>query len=343
MTAPFEDLIDDLRSGAIDDTGQRRLSMVLRSQRSAALDLALLDLFDEPRALQDDDFAVDDLVAATLAQVDENRESSVAPSPARASAPVPPPPPVPDVLERAKHTAEKLARQTANDGFVPRMPFDPIVPADPAAARSTAEPAITPVSRKALGRPYFSANLTTTQKLAVQLAKRPFLRPWLAAAVVLLSLSTGWTARGLFIPEPAPPPPVAKIVPAPVEEEETRSLGSDDLLAFAENAVGRDQLERAARLYEELIRRFPRSPEAPMARLGLARLQLEAMDAPADAAATYADFLAAHPDDDLSSDAALGRAQALEAAGHRDAAGAWRAIARDYPGTEAAAQARRHR
>ncbi len=178
----------------------------------------------------------------------------------------------------------------------------------------------------------------------MQLERRPFLRPWLAAAVVLLSLSMGWTARGLFLGDAdvvISPPAKAPVVVEP--EPETRSLGSDDLLAFAENATGRDQHRRAARLYQELLRRFPRSPEAPMAQLGLARLQLEDLRDPAAAAESYEAFLESNPDDDLAPDAALGRARALEAAGSADADEAWRAIEERYPESDAARLGRRQR
>ena len=186
--------------------------------------------------------------------------------------------------------------------------------------------------------------MTTTQKLAAQLERRPFLRPWLAAAVVLLSLSMGWTARGLFLGDAEPEVVTAPTkAPIPEAEPETRTLGSDDLLAFAENAVSRDQHQRAARLYQELIRRFPRSAEASMAQLGLARLQLEVLGDPSAAATRYGAFLRAHPDDDLAPDAALGRARALEAAGSNRADEAWRAIEERYPESDAARLSRRHR
>lgn len=302
----FEDLVDDLRSGAIDEAGKRQLAMVLEGQRGARMDLAMLDLFDDERELRDDDFEVADLVESTLAQLDESRPSAAAPKPER-------------------------------------MPFDPLpAPAPPSAPK--AKPLMdVEATRAALGKPRWSKRpQTTTQKLAVQLERRPFLRPWLAAAVVLLSLSMGWTARGLFLGEPEPALAPATKAPVEVAEPETRSLGSDDLLAFAENAAVRDQLHRAARLYQELLRRFPRSPEAPMAQLGLARLQLEQLQDPAAAAESYGAFLEANPDDDLAPDAALGRARALEAAGSAEAAAAWRTIDERYP-ESAAALGRRQR
>jgi len=304
----FEDLVDDLRSGDLDPASRRQLSMVLQSQRGARMDLAMLDLFDEPRQLADADFDVADLVGGVMAQLDAERPSGVAPAPER-------------------------------------LPFDPI-PAPATVPEEAPKPAATPLpaTRAALGKPRLSRRpMTTTQKLAVQLERRPFLRPWLAAAVVLLSLSMGWTARGLFLggAEPA----IAPVIKQPVlpTEPETRSLGSDDLLAFAENAVARDQHARAARLYQELLRRFPRSPEAAMAQLGLARLQLEELADPAAAAESYGAFLSAHPDDDLAPDAALGRARALEAAGGAGADAAWRAIEERYPQSDAARLGRRHR
>jgi TolA-binding protein len=304
----FEDLVDDLRSGEIDDAGKRQLSMVLEGQRGARMDLAMLDLFDEARELQDDDFDVADLVEGTLARLDESRPSQAAPK------------------------AE-------------RMPFDPLPAPAALPAPAPAKPSIAvDATRAALGKPRWSKRpQTTTQKLAVQLERRPFLRPWLAAAVVLLSLSMGWTARGLFLGdgEPALAPPTK--APVVVPEAETRSLGSDDLLAFAENAASRDQFTRAARLYQELLRRFPRSAEAPMAQLGLARVQLEDLQDPAAAAESYRAFLEANPDDDLAPDAALGRARALEAAGSADADDAWRAIEERYPESDAARLGRRQR
>jgi hypothetical protein len=48
---PYE-LVDRAREGALDESSRRRLSMVLRSQRDAALELAWMELFDtvrEPR------------------------------------------------------------------------------------------------------------------------------------------------------------------------------------------------------------------------------------------------------------------------------------------------------
>ncbi|MBO6940313.1 MAG: tetratricopeptide repeat protein [Deltaproteobacteria bacterium] len=303
----FEDLVDDLRSGELDAAGRRQLSMVLQGQRGARMDLAMLDLFDEPRALKDEDFDVADLVGGVMAQLDAARPSGVAPAPER-------------------------------------LPFDPI-PA-PAPVPEAAKPAAiaVPATRAALGKPRMSGRpMTTTQKLAVQFARRPFLRPWLAAAVVLLSLSMGWTARGLFVGDAEPAAVAPTKAPIAEAEPETRTLGSDDLLAFAENAVSRDQHQRAARLYQELIRRFPRSAEAGMAQLGLARLQLEVLGDPSAAATRYGAFLRAHPDDDLAPDAALGRARALEAAGSSRADDAWRAIEERYPESDAARLSRRRR
>jgi len=305
----FEDLVDDLRAGELDAAGRRQLSMVLQGQRGARMDLAMLDLFDEPRALKDEDFDVADLVAGVMAQLDAARPSDVAPAPER-------------------------------------LPFDPI-PGPAATPAPVAEPPPTtfPATRAALGKPRLSGRpMTTTQKLAVQLERRPFLRPWLAAAVVLLSLSMGWTARGLFLgdAEPQAIVPPTKVQAAQTVPE-TRTLGSDDLLAFAENAVSRDQHQRAARLYQELIRRFPRSAEASMAQLGLARLQLEVLGDPSAAATRYGAFLRAHPDDDLAPDAALGRARALEAAGSDRADDAWRALEERYPESDAARLSRRQR
>ncbi len=303
----FEDLVDDLRSGELDAAGRRQLSMVLQSQRGARMDLAMLDLFDEPRHLKDEDFDVADLVGGVLAQLDAPRPSGVAPAPER-------------------------------------LPFDPI-PAPAPAPKPAPTIATFPATRAALGKPRMSGRpMTTTQKLAVQFARRPFLRPWLAAAVVLLSLSMGWTARGLFLGDPEPEAVVAPAKAPVVEAEpETRTLGSDDLLAFAENAVARHQHQRAARLYRELIRRFPRSAEASMAQLGLARLQLEVLGDPSAAATRYGAFLRANPNDDLAPDAALGRARALEAAGSARADDAWQTIEERYPESDAARLSRRRR
>ena len=186
----FEDLVDDLRSGELDAAGRRQLSMVLQGQRGARMDLAMLDLFDEPRALKDEDFDVADLVGGVMAQLDAARPSGVAPAPER-------------------------------------LPFDPI-PA-PAPVPEAAKPAAiaVPATRAALGKPRMSGRpMTTTQKLAVQFARRPFLRPWLAAAVVLLSLSMGWTARGLFVGDAEPAAVAPTKAPIAEAEPETRTLGS---------------------------------------------------------------------------------------------------------------------
>ena len=100
--------------------------------------------------------------------------------------------------------------------------------------------------------------------------------------------------------------------------------------------------EDAAASYRELLRKFPRSREAKIARVALGRLLLERLKKPAEALAQFDAYLKASPAGASAEDALVGRARALSKLG-RDAAeaSAWQRLLAKYPGSVHAARARK--
>ncbi|MEM9073855.1 MAG: tetratricopeptide repeat protein [Myxococcota bacterium] len=177
---------------------------------------------------------------------------------------------------------------------------------------------------------------TTRQWLALVGARSARSTRWVSAAVVLLAIGTGWTARGLV----GDPPSASPVVATKALTESPPPLSANQVFARAELAYNRGATQRAVRLYRRVIRRYPRSDAARLARLALARTLLDDLAAPEEAAAAFATFLDHHPSDALAQDAAVGHAEALERTGE-DATQTWRSILQRFPNTPAATIASR--
>ena len=113
------------------------------------------------------------------------------------------------------------------------------------------------------------------------------------------------------------------------------------VFARAEEARASRRFGDAARLYEELARRFPGSREEVVARVLHGQLLLEEMRDPAAALRWFQGYLASEPTGALAEEARLGRAQALRAGGLRDEErAAWEELLRQHPASVHAGAAR---
>ena len=111
--------------------------------------------------------------------------------------------------------------------------------------------------------------------------------------------------------------------------------------ARAEEARALRRFGDAARLYDDLARRFPGSREEIVARVLHGQLLLAEMRDPAAALQWFQRYLAGEPTGALAEEARLGRAQALRASGLRDEErAAWDELLRRHPASVHARAAR---
>lgn len=111
--------------------------------------------------------------------------------------------------------------------------------------------------------------------------------------------------------------------------------------ARAEEARARRRFDDAARLYDDLARRFPGSREEIVARVLHGQLLLAELRDPAAALQWFQRYLAGEPTGALAEEARLGRAQALRASGLRDEErAAWDELLRRHPTSVHAGAAR---
>lgn len=266
-----------------------------------------------------------------------------------------------DLAERRRKRAERATRRRRRRSSPGResMPGSQSSSGQSSSGQSSSglAAAISTTSLRA-AKSGFSFAQSTTRKFAVAVGAVPSRARMLVAAVVLVSFAGlgGWTLRGRLL---EPTPPVASLavedaepveapddVAAAAEAEEHRRHSKRNtpgaLLSRAERARAEARHVRAAGLYRRLLRRHARSPEAEVARLGLARVLLDDLEEPEEALVEFENYRADHPEGVLVQDADLGRAQALQEVGQpEERRAAWQQVADDHAGTPAGELARR--
>jgi TolA-binding protein len=122
----------------------------------------------------------------------------------------------------------------------------------------------------------------------------------------------------------------------PVAHETT----APELFSRANEARRAGRRDEAARLYAELVRRFPASREARMANAVLGQMSLDDRD-PATALQHFDSYLGEPRSGAVTEDVLAGRAQALMRLGRpAEERAAWQALLAAYPGSVHAARAR---
>jgi hypothetical protein len=119
------------------------------------------------------------------------------------------------------------------------------------------------------------------------------------------------------------------------------SASASDLFGKANVAQRDGAAADAARLYTELERSFPGSPEELVARVLLGRLLLDRLEDARSALAQFDSYLANPDHDALGEEALIGRALALERLGrHVEERSAWEVLLGAYPRSSYAEPAR---
>lgn len=150
-------------------------------------------------------------------------------------------------------------------------------------------------------------------------------------------------ARLPALAPPSPPLPPPEPPPRPIATMKPRALAATPAPstdAAAENGAGQlfEEARRAramgwdplaAQKFEELLSRFPDSPEADVSRLAAGRLYRRLGNHTA-ALAAFSSYLRHNPGGALEEEAMAGTAQSLESLG-QDAAAAWQALAAAHP------------
>jgi len=159
-------------------------------------------------------------------------------------------------------------------------------------------------------------------------------------SLVGLTLTTTLLAPALSFPRPSF---LRRSVATSVRGEGlARVLDSSSALFGKANAAQRDGAAAdAARLYTELERSFPGTPEELVARVLLGRLLLDRLDDPRGALAQFDSYLANPDHDALGEEALIGRALVLERLGrHVEEKSAWEVLLGAYPRSSYAEPAR---
>lgn len=254
-----------------------------------------------------------------------------------------------ELAERRQRRAERAARRRERQSSPPGLAI--------ASGSSNLAATISTTSLRA-AKSGFSLAQSTTRKFAVAVGAVPSRARMLVAAIVLVSFAGlgGWTLRGRLLEETAPmaslqgeqaapveaPDDVAAAAEADEQRRHSKRNTASALLSRAERARAEARHVRAAGLYRRVLRRHARSPEAEVARLGLARVLLDDLDEPEEALVEFENYRAEHPDGILVQDADLGWAQALQEVGLPDERrAAWQQVADDHAGTPAGELARR--
>jgi TolA-binding protein len=139
----------------------------------------------------------------------------------------------------------------------------------------------------------------------------------------------------------APPPSLREAQPAAPAVRVVVPVGARDLYRTANEARRAGDNARAMRVYEDLQRRFPQSPEAGLATVSLGRLLLGGGSAAA-ALAQFDRCLATSAASRLGAEALYGRGLALAALGRTaEEARTWQRLLAAYPKSPYTAHARR--
>lgn len=159
-------------------------------------------------------------------------------------------------------------------------------------------------------------------------------------SMVGLTLTTTLLAPALSLPRPSF---LRRTMAAGVwADGPPRATASPVDLFGKANVAQRDgAAAEAARLYTELERSFPGSPEELVARVLLGRLLLDRLEDARSALAQFDSYLANPDHDALGEEALIGRALALERLGrHAEERSAWEVLLSAYPKSSYAEPAR---
>jgi hypothetical protein len=159
-------------------------------------------------------------------------------------------------------------------------------------------------------------------------------------SLVGLTLTSTLLAPALSLPQPSF---LRRSVVAGVRGEilARMPVSPSELFGKANVAQRDGAATEAARLYTELGRSFPGSPEELVARVLLGRLLLDRIDDPRGALAQFDSYLANPDHDALGEEALIGRALALERLGrHAEERSAWEILLGTYPRSSYAEPAR---
>jgi ferric-dicitrate binding protein FerR (iron transport regulator)/TolA-binding protein len=139
---------------------------------------------------------------------------------------------------------------------------------------------------------------------------------------------------------PAHRPARPRSVP-PAARPPARSRQAPDLLQQARRLRSARDYRGAARVYQEIVSRYPRSAEARVSRVSLGMLYLGSLWKPSRALQAFDAYLSAHPKGGLAPEARFGRAKALRALGRRaEEIRALEALIQRHPRSVQAATAR---
>jgi tetratricopeptide (TPR) repeat protein len=138
--------------------------------------------------------------------------------------------------------------------------------------------------------------------------------------------------------EPTAAPSARVEADAPAAPSASAAPPASELFAAANQARRRGQRDEALRLYRELARRYPDSPEAQLSNATVGRMLLDG-DNPQAALDAFDRYLA--QGGNLSEEALVGRALALQKLGRQaEERAAWEALLRAHPSSIHAARAR---
>jgi len=180
----------------------------------------------------------------------------------------------------------------------------------------------------------------------VERARGRFRARLLLIAVAALFSMVGLTLTSALLPPrfglPRPSFLRPSTASAGLRDVMPRSSSSASELFNRANVAQRDGAAAdAARLYTELERSFPGSPEELVARVLLGRLLLDRLDDAHSALAQFDSYLANPDHDALGEEALIGRALALEHLGrHAEERSAWEVLLGAYPRSSYAEPAR---
>lgn len=229
----------------------------------------------------------------------------------------------------------RRARRTVEPGEAPpRLPATPAVPTPPGEPVPTSMPALeTPRTRPSA--PVLPARRARAHAAAPRASEASPREALPTSATVRPAPGPVASARAVdATPTPAPDSAPAPVAIAPAPE------AAPDLFERANELRRQGRSREASSAYRDLMARFPRSPEARLALVLMARLELDHGD-PQAALRGFDEYLATR-DAALREQALSGRALALGRLDREEAAcAAFRALVSDYPSSTYASVAKR--